>query len=109
MYAAKTAGRNRVELATQADAAPVGIGEVPAAPEPAPEPAPAPAGADADGRRAAGPPGAAVPAPTAGNGAPDRGAGRAPARPRRRFAPRPGAPMPAEQEPGPSGPPEPRG
>ena len=53
------------------------------------------------------PPG--VPAPTAGNGAPDRGAGRAPARPRRRFAPRPGAPMPAEQEPGPSGPPEPRG
>ena len=119
MYAAKTAGRNRVELATQADAAPVGIGEVLAAPEPAPAPAGAGAGADADGRPAAGadadghpaagPPDAGVPAPTAGNGAPDRGAGRAPARPRRRFAPRPGAPMPAEQEPGPSGPPEPRG
>ena len=33
MYAAKTAGRNRVELGTQADAAPVGIGEAPAAPD----------------------------------------------------------------------------
>lgn len=93
MYAAKTGGRNRVELGTEADAAPAGVAAEPAAP-------------GATGAPAAGTPEAEAPATTAGNAGPERAGGLAAARPRRRFPPRPGAPVPVEHDPGATGPPE---